>query len=172
MSHRTDEDWLDVFRHPGGAEIARLAIGYTAMRGRVFLEGSTQDDELYLNGYRFERTKRPAKRDPPDVPRPWPTWKVRRTTIAELCGVVEREEHDPFDDAGIADGHLFVAYDRDPDRLGRNVATEERTYADPEYQSSFFDHPLSHLSARGMDDGRCLVFGYSPEGPSAGDRRI
>lgn len=166
-------DELAVFRHESGAEMPKRAIGYAARHGVVRVEGSVQDETIHLNGYRYEREERPADRPPSRLVHPWPRTVLSRTDIAELCDVTEREASgDRFDYAGDEAGQLYVAYDDDPERLGRDMDTEERVYAVPEYQRSLVEFPISHLSARVADDGRYRIYGYNPDGPSAAARTL
>lgn len=170
-----------VFRHESGAEIRKCAVGYAAMHGDVRVEGEGQSDRIhlnrsdgiYLNGYYYERTTRSDGRPRPRVDHPWPTVLLSRTDFAEVCDAIERQTSgDPFDRAGVEAGHLYVAYDGDPDSIGRDRDTEERIYAVPEYQRSLIEFPISHLSARGTTDGCYRIDGYNPDGPSANEYRV
>jgi len=162
-----------VFRHESGAEISNRALGSAAMHGDVYIEGCIDDECIHLNGFPYEREMRPADRSPSQIRHPWPTTTLSRCEFAELCDVAEREAtRDEFDYAGSQSGHLYVAYEDDPESLGRSMDTEERIFAVPEYQTTRIGFRISHVSARGTEDGRYRVFGYNPDGPNATERAV
>lgn len=173
MSPETESsERIPVFRHESGAEMPKRGVGYSAMYGVVRVEGNIGDDGIHLNGYYYQRTERPSDQSPPQVSHPWPTITLSRNLIAELCDVIDRNAANPFDWVGVDAGHIYVAYDADPERLGRNKDTEERVYAVPDYQTALIEFPISHLSARATDDGHYRFYGYNPDGPSAEQRTI
>lgn len=120
-----------------------------------------------MNGRNGPRTNRRR------VSHPWRKITLSRTDIAELCDVNDREATgDSFDYAGFEAGQIYVTYDAEPESFGRDMDAEERVYTAPDYQTALIESPLSHLSARGTDDGLYRVYGYNSDGPSAEKRMI
>lgn len=126
---------------------------------------------MYLNGYRYELL-RDREGETSDESPPWPTTVLTRRDLAVVCDVVEREARgDRFDRVGVEDGRLSVVYD-DPGASIRESETRERVRAVPAYQAALVDFPVSHVRKRHRDDGDYLVYGYGPDGPSAGERAL